>query len=71
MTGAAEGPGSTASPDARSLAGVASGLAVTSDISELSDGDVEALLQDMIASNAAPAAEPDAAAPDMPVAVSP
>jgi hypothetical protein len=44
---------------------------VNGDISELSDGDVETLLQDMDRLDAVPDADPDAAAPDMPVAVSP
>jgi hypothetical protein len=46
------------------------GLAVSSDISELSDGDVETLLQDMTGMDAEPSAEPDAAAPAMPAVVS-
>jgi hypothetical protein len=46
------------------------GLAVSSDISELSDGDVETLLQDMNGMEAEPSVEPDAAAPAMPAVVS-
>lgn len=47
------------------------GLAVGGDISELSDGEVESLLQDMNGLDAQPSADPDAADPAMSVSLSP
>jgi Putative zinc-finger len=47
------------------------GLAVASDISDLSDGEVETLLQDMKGFDGQPSADPDAAAPDVPAVLSP
>lgn len=47
------------------------GLAVASDISELSDGEVESLLQDMNGFDAQPSADPDGADPGVPVSVAP
>jgi hypothetical protein len=47
------------------------GLAVASDISELSDGEVESLLKDMNDLDAQPSADPDDAAPGLPAVVSP
>jgi hypothetical protein len=67
---ASEAPAETASGNA-AAADAGSGLAVASDMSELSDGDVEALLQDMNALEAQPSADPDAAMPSLPAAVSP
>jgi hypothetical protein len=63
-------PAETAS-DNGAAADAGPGLAVASDISELSDGDVEALLRDMNGFEGQPSADPDAAMPSLPGAVSP
>jgi Putative zinc-finger len=47
------------------------GLAVASDISDLSDGEVESLLQDMNGFDAQPSADPDDAAPGLPAVIAP
>jgi hypothetical protein len=64
------GPSPTSpSPGTEMQAGA--GLAVAGDISELSDGDVETLLQDMNALDGQPSADPDASVPAISGAVSP
>jgi hypothetical protein len=50
---------------------VAPGLGVGSDLSELSDGDVESLAQQVDTLEALPAEEPDAAAPGLRVVATP
>jgi hypothetical protein len=61
----------SATPDSEVAMNSGPGLAVASDISELSDGEVESLLKDMNDLDAQPSADPDDAAPGLPAVVSP
>jgi len=56
------GPSST-EPDSGPVVDAGSGLAMSGDISELSDGDVETLLQGLDGLDGQPSADPDAAVP--------
>lgn len=67
----AQPPVTSGTPDSQTAADTGPGLAVASDISELSDGDVESLLQDMNRLDAQPSAEPDDAAPGLPTVIAP
>jgi anti-sigma factor RsiW len=58
-------PSVAVSPETSVARGSEQGLSVGGDLSELSDGDVEALLQDVDTLDARPAADPDAAAPGL------
>lgn len=61
----------SATPDSDVAMNSGPGLAVASDISELSDGEVESLLKDMNDLDAQPSADPNDAAPGLPAVISP
>jgi putative zinc finger protein len=71
-TGAATGAaGAAAASSPVTAAASAGGLAVAGGVSDLSDGEVEGLLQDLDGLDATPSSEPEPAAPGLHAAVSP